>query len=198
MFSISFLIQNKTIETSPVVQTYCVCKVVQTKTYLHHTMQVNQQCPYQAGQPKQHLQEPANQVMVLEIIGRDVKKCEPIFIPQNIRMNGQIYQDLLIDLRANYQPGVYVFQQDGVTCHTSIMTASFLRMEGVEFWDRNMWPPAGPGRRIFELFRLQQGQARQHGRAQEHHSQGLGGHGRQLHQACHWPVQQPPGKSPGG
>ena len=87
--------------------------------------------------------------MVLGIIASDGKKCLPIFIEQNVRMNSQIYQDLLEEhflpwLRANYQPGQYVFQQDGATCHTAIATARFLKREGVEFWSKDMWPPASP------------------------------------------------------
>ena len=88
-------------------------------------------------------------VMVLGIVGSDGKKCPIIFIDQDVRINSQIYQDLLAEhflpwVRENYSPGEYVFQQDGATCHTAKATAAFLKREGVEFWDKDMWPPASP------------------------------------------------------
>ena len=88
-------------------------------------------------------------VMVLGIVASDGKKCPVIFIEQNVRMNSQIYQDLLKDhflpwVRSNYRPGEYVFQQDGATCHTAKATASFLEREGVEYWNKEMWPPSSP------------------------------------------------------
>ena len=88
-------------------------------------------------------------VMVLGIVASDGKKCPIIFIDQDVRINSEIYQGLLEEtflpwLRENYGPGEYVFQQDGATCHTSRSTAAFLEREGVEFWDKTMWPPASP------------------------------------------------------
>ena len=88
-------------------------------------------------------------VMVLGIVASDGKKCPVIFIDQDVRMNSEIYQNLLKEhflpwLRANYRPGEYVFQQDSAPCHASVSRAKFLTKEGVEFWPKNMWPPASP------------------------------------------------------
>ena len=88
-------------------------------------------------------------VMVLGIVGSDGKKCHPIFIDQNVRMDSKVYQDILRRhflpwLRENYAPGTYVFQQDSAPCHASVSTAEFLRKQSVEFWPKSMWPPASP------------------------------------------------------
>ena len=69
--------------------------------------------------------------MVLGIVSSDGKTCPPIFIPTGLKVNTDVYIDLLKTkllpwLRRNYPEGNYVFQQDGAPAHTSKRTQEWL------------------------------------------------------------------------
>lgn len=88
-------------------------------------------------------------VMVLGVVASHGKKCPIIFIPQNDKVNSDVYINLLTKnvlpwLRKTYPDNNYVWQQDGAPCHTSRKTQKFLQDNMAEFWGKDMWPPNSP------------------------------------------------------
>ncbi len=68
-------------------------------------------------------------VMVLGVLGSDGKKMPPIFIPQGLKINTKVYQDLLqeealpwIEQESGGSASNVVWQQDGAPCHTAKTT----------------------------------------------------------------------------
>jgi hypothetical protein len=99
-----------------------------------------------SGTPVNKTKHPAG-VMVLGIVASDGKKCPPIFIPGGLKVNTEVYIDLLKKkfvpwLRRTYPDGNYVFQQDGAPAHTSKRTQVWLVMTLSGFWAKDVWPPS--------------------------------------------------------
>jgi len=95
-------------------------------------------------------------VMVLGVVGSDGKVCPPIFIPEGLRVNTEVYLRLLIDhvipwIKANYQEGEYTFQQDSAPAHGSKKTQQFLSEE-VRFWSKKIWPPNSPDINLLDYY----------------------------------------------
>jgi inhibitor of nuclear factor kappa-B kinase subunit alpha len=111
----------------------------------------NDRCIVNKGEsatPVPKTKHPAG-VMVLGIVASDGKKLDPIFIPSGLKVNTEVYIDLLSTkllpwLRRNYPEGNYVFQQDGAPAHTSKRTQEWLAANTADFWDKSSWPPSSP------------------------------------------------------
>ena len=88
-------------------------------------------------------------VMVLGVVASNGKKCPPVFIPQNERVNADAYIKLLTKhvlpwIKRTFPDGNYVWQQDGAPCHTAKKTQEFLKENLTNFWGKDMWPPNSP------------------------------------------------------
>ena len=88
-------------------------------------------------------------VMVFGLVGSDGKKMPPVFIPSGVRVNTEVYLNILKDkvkpwIQANYRGQKYVFQQDGAPAHTSRKTQEWLATNLDAFWTKDMWPPQSP------------------------------------------------------
>lgn len=89
-------------------------------------------------------------VMVFGLVASDGKKMPPVFIQSGMRINAEMYLEILRNhvkpwIEANYPPGTrYVFQQDGAPAHTAKKTQDWLRGNLVSFWTKEMWPPSSP------------------------------------------------------
>ena len=92
--------------------------------------------------------------MVFGLISSDGNVMPPIFIEAGVKINGQVYRDLIIPAIVNWCKVTYgdnwsrkvCLMQDGATPHTAKATQDMLReMFGVEgFWSKQMWPPSSP------------------------------------------------------
>jgi hypothetical protein len=88
-------------------------------------------------------------IMMLGVISSDGKKCPPIFINSNEKINAERYCQLLRDhvipwIKATYKKGTFVFQQDGAPAHAAKTTQQLLAEELGSFWPKDMWPPSSP------------------------------------------------------
>lgn len=88
-------------------------------------------------------------VMVFGLVSSDGKKMPPVFVPSGVRINTEVYIDILAQkvkpwIEANYPDGTYVFQQDGAPCHTSRKTQEWLDTNLAAFWSKDMSPPQSP------------------------------------------------------
>lgn len=88
-------------------------------------------------------------VMVFGLVASDGKRMPPVFIPSGVRINTEVYVNILQEsvkpwIQANYPEGKYVFQQDGAPCHTSKRTQEWLASNLAAFWAKDMWPPQSP------------------------------------------------------
>lgn len=91
----------------------------------------------------------AASVMVLGVVSSDGKKCPPIFIRNNEKVNSDMYISLLEKkvkpwLDKEYPDGAFIFQQDGAPCHTSQKTQEWCRSNLSNFWPKDVWPPSSP------------------------------------------------------
>ncbi len=87
--------------------------------------------------------------MFLGIVSSSGKKGPPIWVPAGVKINADVYQDILRHqvrpwIDANFEPGRWVWQQDGATSHTARSTQKMLEEEGWLFLDKSMWPPSSP------------------------------------------------------
>ena len=83
-------------------------------------------------------------VMVLGVFASNGAKCPPFFFPEG-NINAQVYMEALAGHVApwiddNFQPGTWVFQQDGAKPHVARQTQEWLAATGWEFWDKSVWP----------------------------------------------------------
>ena len=88
-------------------------------------------------------------VMVLGVVSPNGKKCPPVFIPQNERVNADAYIKILTKhvlpwIQRTFSYGNYVWQQDGARCHMAKKTQQFLKENMTNFWSKDMWPPNSP------------------------------------------------------
>ena len=100
------------------------------------------------GEPVSRTKHPAS-VMFLGIVTSDGKKGPPIFIPDGVKVNTDVYIDILATqvlpwLRKAYPKGNYIFQQDSAPAHASKRTQEWLRLNVSDFWDKNVWPSNSP------------------------------------------------------
>ena len=87
--------------------------------------------------------------MVLGVVASDGLKCPPIFVPEGMKVNTEVYIKLLASkvvpwLKKNYPKGNYTFQQDGAPAHTSNRTQEWLATNMANFWPKDVWPPSSP------------------------------------------------------
>lgn len=99
----------------------------------------------------------AQGVMVLGAVSTDGNICPPVFIPQGLKVNAQVYQDLLKQhilpwLEATYPLGDYTWQQDGALAHTAKTTQKFLETNMANFWSKEVWPPSSPDLSVLDFF----------------------------------------------
>ena len=82
----------------------------------------------------------------LGIVTSNSKKCPPVFIPLNERVNANVYikiqtKHVLPWIKRTFPDVNYVWQQDSAPCHTAKMTQEFLKEKLTNFWGKDMWPP---------------------------------------------------------
>ena len=92
-------------------------------------------------------QKPAG-VMVWAAVASDGQKSPLVFIPEGVKVNTQVYLNLLRDhalpwARGSF-PNGHVFTQDGAPSHTSKLTQQWCKSNFHGFWDKDMWPPSSP------------------------------------------------------
>ncbi len=90
-------------------------------------------------------------------VSTDGEVCPPVFIPQGLKVNAQVYQDLLKEhiipwLESTYPSGEYTWQQDGAPAHTAKTTQAFLAANMTNFWRKEMCPPSSPDLSILDFF----------------------------------------------
>lgn len=93
-------------------------------------------------------QNPAS-VMVWAGVLSDGKKTPLIFVPKGVKVNKDVYlnllkEDLLPWLESEYGDRLYVFSQDGAPAHTAKMVQDWCQENFPGFWHKNMWPPSSP------------------------------------------------------
>ena len=91
----------------------------------------------------------AASLMVLGLVASNGKKCPPIIIQNNEKINAEVYNGLLKThvvpwLQKEFKNTPYVFQQDGAPCHTAKRTQEWLEANFQSFWPKNLWPPSSP------------------------------------------------------
>lgn len=76
-------------------------------------------------------------------------KTPLIVIPQGVKVNSQVYIELLETQvlgwinEQDWQQG-YCFMQDGAPSHTSRITQAWCKENFSTFWDKETWPPSSP------------------------------------------------------
>ena len=93
-------------------------------------------------------QHPAS-VMVWGGVTDCGKKTPLIVIPAGVKVNSDIYIDLLNKkvlpwIKKQDWANGYCFMQDGAPAHTSNKTQAYLRENFDEFWSKEKWPPSSP------------------------------------------------------
>lgn len=93
-------------------------------------------------------QHPAS-VMVWGGVCDNGLKTPLIVIPQGVKVNSQVYIELLETQvlgwinEQDWQQG-YCFMQDGAPSHTSRITQAWCKENFSTFWDKETWPPSSP------------------------------------------------------
>ena len=86
--------------------------------------------------------------MVWAAVASDGQKSPLVFIPEGVKVNKQVYPNLLRHhalpwVRGSF-PNGYIFTHDGAPSHTSKLTQQRCKSSFHEFWDKDMWPPSSP------------------------------------------------------
>ena len=76
-------------------------------------------------------------------------KSPLIFIKQGMKLNTNVYiEDILIPasqaIKKHFGNKNFTFQQDNAPFHTSRKTQAWGRANFINFWSKEMWPPASP------------------------------------------------------
>ncbi len=88
-------------------------------------------------------------VMVWVTVTSDGKKAPLIFIPEGVKVNKDIYlnmmkSDVLSWLQSTYPGAPYLFQQNGAPSHTGKVVQEWSKQNFSRFWDKELWPPSSP------------------------------------------------------
>lgn len=89
-------------------------------------------------------------VMVFGLVASDGRKMDPVFIKEGLKVNTDVYLEILKDHVLPWITSTYdeetnvVFQQDGAPAHTSKKTQNWLSENMPRFWSKTMWPPSSP------------------------------------------------------
>lgn len=89
-------------------------------------------------------------VMMFGLIASDGKKMDPVFVESGVKINTDVYIDILEThvkpwIDANYgSEQKYLYQQDGAPAHTAKKTQRWLIDNMADFWSKDMWPPSSP------------------------------------------------------
>ena len=75
-------------------------------------------------------------------VASDGQKSPLVFIPEGVKVNTQVYLNLLRDhalpwARGSFLIG-YIFTQDGAPWHTSKLTQQWCKSNFSGFWDKDM------------------------------------------------------------
>lgn len=97
--------------------------------------------------------------MVLSVVGSDSQRMPPVFIPEGLRVNAAVYQDILTSkvlpwLHSTYSNINFVFQQDLAPAHKAKTTVALLSKNlGKDgFWPPEFWPPNSPDLNLLDYF----------------------------------------------
>ena len=79
------------------------------------------------------------------------------FVAQHERLNAHGYLAILenvfaLDLARLYGNNPYIFQQDGASAHTSIVSQQWRRDNLAAFWAQNEWPACSPDLNLMDYF----------------------------------------------
>ena len=88
--------------------------------------------------------------MFLGAVASTGEASPPIWFSTGFRLSASKYQEVLQKTLISWMKEVsekhndFIFQQDGAPAHTARSTQACLREAGVDFWEKNMWPPSPP------------------------------------------------------
>ncbi len=100
-------------------------------------------------------QKPAS-VMVWAGVMSDGKKSPLIFVPEGLKINKEVYLNMLVDqvmpwIKAEYGDTHFTFQQDGAPAHGSRLVQEWCKTNFPDFWDKWMWPPSSPDLNVMDF-----------------------------------------------
>jgi hypothetical protein len=87
--------------------------------------------------------------MFLGIVASNGDIGPTIWVEPGVKINADAYLDLLKEkvkpwIDATFEPGTWVWQQDGAPAHTCKRVQDYLRNDGWTFWTKEEWPPSSP------------------------------------------------------
>ncbi len=87
--------------------------------------------------------------MMMGVITSDGKKMPPLWFPQGLKINKEVYINAMETvvkpwINATYPNGGYVWQQDSAPAHMSKKCQKWCKANLAAFWPWTMWPPSSP------------------------------------------------------
>jgi hypothetical protein len=84
----------------------------------------------------------------LAVVASNGQKAPLVLLDEKTRLNSDLYIEILKSkifpwARKHFGQN-WIWQQDGASCHTSLITQKFLQKNCPDFFPKDLWPPHSP------------------------------------------------------